>query len=177
MENFQDRGVWIRIRFVLRGWIRIQIRFVLRGWIRIRSISDRIRNPAEERWELERVNERTNRRAKKWILFIDNFIVRNDPSFKKLDCAPLISTVKIWNSSFFLDISDANSLDVSICQIQQFNASNKFKLRQRDRTISYMSRISMRSYFSSLALSLCQWTSSFFKFYHRRWMKNMQGVH
>ena len=33
MENFQDRGVWIRIRFVLRGWIRI------------RSISDRIRNP------------------------------------------------------------------------------------------------------------------------------------
>ena len=35
MENFQDRGVWIRI----------QIRFVLRGWIRIRSISDRIRNP------------------------------------------------------------------------------------------------------------------------------------
>ena len=53
MENFQDRGVWIRIRslknawirirFVLRGWIRI--RFVLRGWIRIRSISDRIRNP------------------------------------------------------------------------------------------------------------------------------------
>ena len=46
MENFQDIGVWIRIRirFVLRGWIRI--RFVLRGWIRIRSISDRIRNPA-----------------------------------------------------------------------------------------------------------------------------------
>ena len=45
MENFQDRGVWIRIRirFVLRGWIRN--RFVLRGWIRIRSISDRIRNP------------------------------------------------------------------------------------------------------------------------------------
>ena len=36
METFQDRGVWI--------WIRI--RFVLRGWIRIRSISDRIRNPA-----------------------------------------------------------------------------------------------------------------------------------
>ena len=35
MENFQDRGVWIRTR----------IRFVLRGWIRIRSISDRIRNP------------------------------------------------------------------------------------------------------------------------------------
>ena len=34
MENFQDRGVWIRIRFVLRGWIRIL------------SISDRIRNPA-----------------------------------------------------------------------------------------------------------------------------------
>ena len=33
MENFQDRGVWIRIRFVQRGWIRI------------RSISDRIRNP------------------------------------------------------------------------------------------------------------------------------------
>ena len=32
MENFQDRGVCIRIwiRFVLRGWIR----FVLRGWIR-----------------------------------------------------------------------------------------------------------------------------------------------
>ena len=27
-----------------RGWTRI--RFVLRGWIRIRSISDRIRNPA-----------------------------------------------------------------------------------------------------------------------------------
>ena len=48
MENFPDRGVWIRIRFVLRGWIRIRIRirFVLRGWIRIRSISDRIRNPA-----------------------------------------------------------------------------------------------------------------------------------
>ena len=55
MENFQDRGVWIRIRFVLKGWIRIQfvlrgwirIRFVLRGWIRIRiwSTSDRIRNP------------------------------------------------------------------------------------------------------------------------------------
>ena len=41
MENFQDRGVWIRIRFVLIGWIRI----VLRGWIRSRSISDRIRNP------------------------------------------------------------------------------------------------------------------------------------
>ena len=36
MENFQDRGVWIRIR----------IRLVLRGWIRIRSISDRICNPA-----------------------------------------------------------------------------------------------------------------------------------
>ena len=34
-ENFQDRGVWIRIRFVLRGWIRI----------RIQPISDRIRNP------------------------------------------------------------------------------------------------------------------------------------
>ena len=33
MENFQDRGV------------RIRIRFALRGWIRIRSISDRIRNP------------------------------------------------------------------------------------------------------------------------------------
>ena len=33
MENFKDRSVWIRI------W------FVLRGWIRIRSISDRIRNP------------------------------------------------------------------------------------------------------------------------------------
>ena len=33
MENFQDRGVWV--------WIR----FVLRGWIRIRSISDRICNP------------------------------------------------------------------------------------------------------------------------------------
>ena len=49
MENFQDRGVWIRIRIVLRGWIRI--RLVLRGWIRIwiriRSISDRIRNPAQ----------------------------------------------------------------------------------------------------------------------------------
>ena len=55
MENFQDKGVWIRslknawirIRFVLRGWIRfvlrgwIRIRFVLRGWIRIR-----FRNPA-----------------------------------------------------------------------------------------------------------------------------------
>ena len=37
MENFRDRGVWIRIR----------IRFVLRGWIRLRSISDRIRNPAD----------------------------------------------------------------------------------------------------------------------------------
>ena len=70
MENFQDRGVWIRIRirirfvlrgwiriririrFVLRGWIRIRIRirFVLRGWIRIRirSISDRIRNPGDK---------------------------------------------------------------------------------------------------------------------------------
>ena len=36
---------WIRIQFVLRGWIRIWIRFVLRVWIRIRSISDRIRNP------------------------------------------------------------------------------------------------------------------------------------
>ena len=57
MENFQDRGVWIRIqslknaririRLVLRGWIRIRIRFVPRGRIRIRirSISDRIRNP------------------------------------------------------------------------------------------------------------------------------------
>ena len=39
------RNSWIRIRFVLRGWIRIWIRFVLRGWIRIRSISDGIRNP------------------------------------------------------------------------------------------------------------------------------------
>ena len=46
MENFQDRGVRIRIRFALRGWIRI--RFVLRGWIRIRSISDRIRNPGQQ---------------------------------------------------------------------------------------------------------------------------------
>ena len=51
MENFQDRGVWIRIRirFVMRGWIRI--RFVLRGWIRIllnRSISDRIRNSGSD---------------------------------------------------------------------------------------------------------------------------------
>ena len=42
MENFQDRGVWIRIRFVLRGWIRIRVR--------IRSISDRIRNPAYKAW-------------------------------------------------------------------------------------------------------------------------------
>ena len=56
MENFQDRGVWIRIRFVLRGWIRI--RFVLRCWIRIRirSISDRIRNPASEHLFLELVD-------------------------------------------------------------------------------------------------------------------------
>ena len=58
MENFQDRGVWIRIRslknawiririqFVLRGWIRI--RFVLRGWIRIRSKSELIRNPRRD---------------------------------------------------------------------------------------------------------------------------------
>ena len=41
----------IRVRFVLRGWIWIRIRFVPRGWIRIRirirSISDRIRNPAD----------------------------------------------------------------------------------------------------------------------------------
>ena len=36
MEIFQDRGVWIRIRFVLRGWIRI------------RSMPDRIRNPRQE---------------------------------------------------------------------------------------------------------------------------------
>ena len=43
MENFQDRGVWIRIRSLKNAWIRI--RFVLRGWIRIRSISDLIRNP------------------------------------------------------------------------------------------------------------------------------------
>ena len=60
MENIQDRGVWlriqvvlrgwirIRIRFVLRGWIRIRIRFVPRGWIRIRSISDRICNPCDK---------------------------------------------------------------------------------------------------------------------------------
>ena len=39
MENFQDRGVWIRIRSLKNAWIRI--RFVLRGSIRIRSISDR----------------------------------------------------------------------------------------------------------------------------------------
>ena len=42
---------WIRIRFVLRGWIRFflkgWIRFFLRGWIRIRSISGLIRNPAK----------------------------------------------------------------------------------------------------------------------------------
>ena len=44
MENFQDRGVWIRIRSLKNAWIRIRIRFVLRGWIRIQSISDRIRN-------------------------------------------------------------------------------------------------------------------------------------
>ena len=37
IEIFQDSGVWIRIRFVLRGWIRI----------RIRLISDRILNPAD----------------------------------------------------------------------------------------------------------------------------------
>ena len=48
MENFQDRSVWIRIRFVLRGWILIRILFVPRGWIRIQSISDRIRNPDHE---------------------------------------------------------------------------------------------------------------------------------
>ena len=61
MEN-QDRGVWIRIRFVLRGRIRIRIRFVLRGWIRIRivrirSISDRIRNPENIRREILRKSE------------------------------------------------------------------------------------------------------------------------
>ena len=39
MENFQDRGVWIRIWSLKNAWIRI--RFVLRGSIRIRSISDR----------------------------------------------------------------------------------------------------------------------------------------
>ena len=44
MENFQDRGVWIRIRSLKNAWIRI--RFVLRGWIR--SISDRIRNPGAD---------------------------------------------------------------------------------------------------------------------------------
>ena len=43
MENFQDRGVWIRIRSLKNAWI--QIRFVLKGRIRILSISDRIRNP------------------------------------------------------------------------------------------------------------------------------------
>ena len=43
MENFQDRGVWIRIRSLKNAWIRI--RFVLKGRIRILSISDRIRNP------------------------------------------------------------------------------------------------------------------------------------
>ena len=42
MENFHDRGVWIRIRSLKNAWIR----FVLKGLIRIRSISDRIRNPA-----------------------------------------------------------------------------------------------------------------------------------
>ena len=26
MKNSQGKGVWIRIRFVLRGWIRIRIR-------------------------------------------------------------------------------------------------------------------------------------------------------
>ena len=53
MDNFQDRGVWIRNRTGLEkimdpdptcseiGWIRL----ALRGLIRIRSISDRIRNP------------------------------------------------------------------------------------------------------------------------------------
>ena len=45
MENFQDRGVWIRIR----------IRFVLRGWIRIRSISDRIRNPDSKEMPLHNI--------------------------------------------------------------------------------------------------------------------------
>ena len=59
MENLQDRGVWIRIRIFLRGWMRIRIRFVLRGWIRIRfvlrgwirirSIADRIRNPVSDK--------------------------------------------------------------------------------------------------------------------------------
>ena len=39
------KNSWIRIRFVLRGWIRIWNLYVLRGWNRIRSISDRIRNP------------------------------------------------------------------------------------------------------------------------------------
>ena len=24
MENFPDRGVWIRVRFVMRGWFRIR---------------------------------------------------------------------------------------------------------------------------------------------------------
>ena len=45
MENFQDRGVWIRIRSLKNAWIRIRIRFVLRGWIRL--ISDGIRKPAD----------------------------------------------------------------------------------------------------------------------------------
>ena len=51
MENFQDRGVWIRIRSLKDAWICIRIRFDLRGWIRIRFvlrgwIRIRFRNPA-----------------------------------------------------------------------------------------------------------------------------------
>ena len=39
---------WIRIRYILKGWMRIRIRYILKGWIwiRIRSISNRIRSPA-----------------------------------------------------------------------------------------------------------------------------------
>ena len=54
MEDFPDRGVWIRdsdldpVYFLdpvlKKSWIRIWIQFVLRGWIRSRSISDRIRS-------------------------------------------------------------------------------------------------------------------------------------
>ena len=47
IEYFQDRGVWIRDPDSVKKKSWIRIRFVLRDWIRIRSKKELIRNPGQ----------------------------------------------------------------------------------------------------------------------------------
>ena len=102
MENFQDRGVWIRIRirFVLRGWIRI----------RIRSISDRIRNPDYRSTcsliiisiakTLNRCTVWLNRRPRKWnaTRLIDSRSLMENGTYSFLWRNPGFVSFTIFNS-------------------------------------------------------------------------------